>query len=254
MTSASNLSIRALSGFRIVDSGESRTDLRKRTEIKYTFLYPDLAKLRRVLSTSCQAISHNRPVSEVYSLYFDDARLSACQANLDGIGDRKKLRLRWYDSNEAPSRFFLEIKWRRNRATGKHRFEIESDKPLHQLSLSEIHNRLVQTTPPTHVRDVVHFFDPIIVVQYKREHFVSPDASLRMTLDYDIQFFDQSGRQFIGMRFPAKLEGLVVVEGKTPIGREVELQSLLGPLTPRAHRCSKYVHGCRLLGRIRIGE
>lgn len=247
-------SARPNTGFRIVDYGETRTDLHTRTEVKFTFQDPDLGKLRKILATSCKAVVHNRRVSVVNSLYYDDARMSACHANLDGIGLRNKLRIRWYDTNYAPDWFFLEIKWRRNRATGKHRFEIKSDTPLHQLTHRQIYQRLLEVVPPNQCREVLRFFDPIVVVQYRREHFVSPDKSLRMTLDYDLRFFDQCGRRSISMNFAEKQRGLVVVEGKTPIGREVELQSLLGPLSPRADRCSKYVHGCRRLGRIRVGE
>jgi hypothetical protein len=88
------------------------------------------------------------------------------------------------------------------------------------------------------------------LVRYRREHFISRDRSLRATIDYDISYFDQTGKQFISNSFGLGHEGLVVLEGKTPIGREHELRSLVHPLGTRAVRCSKYVHGCQMLGLI----
>lgn len=241
-------------GFQVLDYGESRRDLRFRTEVKYVLQDPDIGKLRRMLSAYCQPVSHNLRVSQVNSLYFDDVLLSACHANLNGLGEREKLRLRWYDTKLAPDTFFMEIKWRNNRVTGKHRYQMLSDTPLHRLSLPEIYWRMVKVVPPSQIRPVARYSDPVVVVQYHREHFVSPDATIRLTLDYDLRFFGQLGRRKLAMSFPTRLEGFAVVEGKTPIGREHELQSFLRPLGARADRCSKYVHGCRSLGYIKSGE
>lgn len=237
--------------FRIVDRGESRRDLASRTEVKFTLQDADVNKLRMLLAGRCRREIYKHPVSVVHSLYFDDARLSACYANLNGNGQRRKLRLRWYDSQLAPDNFFFEIKWRNNRVTGKHRFQIRSQQPLHTLTFKQISRQLFKIAPPEFVRDLVNFADPIVVVQYRRQHFVSNDRALRLTLDYDLTYFDQRGRQSFSTSFGKRLEGLVVMEGKTPVGREFELRRLIHPFTPRAGRCSKYVHGCQVLGHIR---
>lgn len=241
-------------GFEILDYGEDRADLHSRTEVKYTQQFPDLGKLRQTLTAACKAISHNERVSTVRSIYFDTPNLDACVANLHGLGQRKKLRLRWYDTLDAPADFFAEIKWRNNRTTGKHRFQMRAPKPLHELPYGQISRWLFDAVPEKHKRDVLRFAEPVVVVEYKREHFVSPDKELRMTMDYDLRFYDQMGKKSLSMRFPKRMDGFCVVEGKTPLGREAELKSLVHPLTPRADRCSKYVHGCRMVGHIRVGE
>ena len=179
------------------------------------------------------------------------AALSACRANLQGLGRRQKLRLRWYDKPTPGQEAFLEIKWRNNRITGKHRFEIQSQLPLHQLTFKQIRRELFNVCPPELIPDLARYSEPIVIVQYRREHFVSTDKALRMTLDYDLTFFDQRGRERLTTRFGRKLEGFLVMEGKTPIGREAELRKLIYPFTPRAGRCSKYVHGCHALGHYR---
>lgn len=186
----------------------------------------------------------------VRSIYFDDVRLSACQANLAGLGQRQKMRLRWYDSLKPGKEFFFEIKWRTNRVTGKHRLQLRAPIPLNEIPYRQIVHGLLRTLPEQHVHQVLHGSEPIAIVEYRREHFASSEGSLRITLDYDLAFYDQTGRAIVNTSFPHRLPDFAVIEGKTPIGRERELKQLLYPLALRVGRCSKYVHGCRLLGLI----
>lgn len=234
--------------FRVVDFGTTRSDLATRKEIKFNYEGADLGKFRRLLETNCRRLVHNNPVSVVRSIYFDDLGLSACRANLDGIGCRRKLRLRWYDSLWPGKSFFFEIKWRHNRVTGKHRLQIESDVPLVELSYRQIAAGLRSAIPADYLGDVYGFDEPIMIVQYQREHFASDDGCCRLTLDYDLAFYDQTCKARISTVFPQRLPHLIVVEGKSPIGREAELRRWLFPLQARVGRCSKYVHGCHLLG------
>ena len=88
----------ATTSFELIDAGTTRSDLASRREVKYAIPQMDVGKLRNLLQTNCRRLIHNDRVSVVRSIYFDDARLSACHANLDGLGMRRKLRLRWYDS------------------------------------------------------------------------------------------------------------------------------------------------------------
>lgn len=237
--------------FQIVGSTTTRSDLASRRELKYTFELADVSKLRRLLEANCQRQVHAEKVSTVRSIYFDDVRLSACQANLNGVGQRQKLRLRWYDSLKPEHDFFFEIKWRRSRVTGKHRLQLRSEKPLWQTSYRELWKRLRLVVPEKQVLAMERFSEPVVTVQYQREHFASKDGTLRVTLDYNLTYFDQLGRTRVSTSFARKLPGLVVLEGKTPLGREHELRRMLFPFTPRVSRCSKYVHGCRLLGHLR---
>ncbi len=239
--------------FELIDVGTSRNDLTSRREIKYAFPQMDVGKLRRLLETNCRRLIHNNSVSVVRSIYFDDVRLSACRANLDGLRSRRKLRLRWYDSLKPGTDFFFEIKWRDNRITGKHRLQIRAADALENITYSQIRHNLETMIPDYLIRDLTTNSEPIVIVQYNREHFTSDDG-LRMTLDYDLTYYDQTGRQMISTSFPRRFEGLVVLEGKTPIGREAELRRWLHPFSPRVGRCSKYVYGCCRLGLIHASE
>jgi len=236
--------------FRIVDEGSLRSDLERRREIKFLLRGADIAKLRSLLRVNGKRQIHSSPVSTVRSIYFDDWQLSACHANLAGIGRRRKARLRWYDCLKPTNSFFFEIKWRDNHVTGKHRLQIHSSERLGALTYRSIVNELLETLPGRFVRDVSAGKEPIVLVEYKREHFTSADGCLRMTLDYDLAFYDQMGKRNISTSFVQRMDGFVLLEGKVPIGREQELRRLLHPFLPRADSCSKYVLGCRMLGLI----
>ena len=238
----------------VTDQTYEREDLARRSEVKYALNAADIGKLRSHLAGNCRRLIHNEPVSVVRSIYFDDERLSACRANLDGVGSRRKLRLRWYDSLQPQHDFYLEIKWRENKVTGKHRLHINSPDPLESLSYPDILRQLEDAVPEAFRCAMLKAPEPTVIVEYRREHFSSPDGSLRLTLDYDLTYYDQTGRRNVCTDFPCRLGDLVVVEGKVPVGHEADLRRQLHPYIPRANRCSKYVHGCRLLGLIRGGE
>ena len=236
--------------FQLIDDGQSRSDLAERRETKFTFDRQDLEAIRRVLGSNCRRLVHNQPVSTVRSLYFDDARLSACHANLDGLGLRRKLRLRWYDQLLPGSDLFLEVKWRNNRVTGKHRLQLRASEPVGEFHFASLLPELQKAAPGERLADLLANPEPVVVIEYQREHFASADGQLRVTIDYDITFYRQWGRQRLAMEFPLRMERLAVLEGKTPIGSERELLAMLHPLALRASRCSKYVYGCHLLGLI----
>ena len=236
--------------FTVLDETDKRRDLAERREVKYVLSGFDIGSLRRLMETNSRRQVHNEEVSVVRSVYFDDYRLSACQANLDGLGQRTKLRLRWYDSPAPGREGFLEIKWRDNRITGKHRLHVHCEQPLSELSYDHWSRLLLKVVPPDFAGALLTYCEPTVLVEYRREHFISKDASLRFTIDYDLVFYNQTGKQFVSTEFGQPMRDFIVLEGKTPVGREAELKDLLYPLALRAHRCSKYVHGCHMLGLI----
>ena len=234
--------------FNLVGEDTTRKDLAVRRETKYLLPNADIGKLRSLLKGNTRRIIHNEPVSTVRSIYFDDTLLSDCQANLDGISHRKKVRLRWYDSLMPEEVLFFEIKWRNNRVTGKHRLELHSQQNLRNLSYSQIYDGLIDILPPQHIADLLKRSDPVVIVEYHREHFISADGLLRVTLDYNLKFYDQTGKQSIATSFPFLMHDFLVMEVKGPEETLQEVKQLLHPFAPRMGPCSKYVHGCCQLG------
>ncbi len=232
----------------IGDEGLQRSDLKQRTELKFNLPGSDLEKLRRILEVRFQRQIHSQTVSTVRSLYFDTPHFSACRANIDGLASRRKIRIRWYDRLQPERDFFFEVKWRENRVTGKHRLQYHSTVPLHELHFDEMKSGLMATLPEAYRANFLQGYEPVVIVEYQREHFVSPDEKIRLTLDYNLKFYDQVARRSWQFRFPTALENFVLIECKMPVGLEPLVAPLLSPLRLRVGRCSKYVHGCQQLG------
>jgi hypothetical protein len=166
------------------------------------------------------------------------------------IQRRRKLRLRWYDSLHPGRDFAFEIKWRYNHVTGKRRLHVRSDKPLIEMPYEGIASALSEVLPEEYAVDLRRYPEPMVMVEYRREHFVSRTGCARITLDYDVAFYDQMGKPRICTSSAQRLQDFIVLEGKAPIGSERELRSLFYSFAPTAGWCSKYVRGCRVLGLI----
>lgn len=221
-----------------------------RREVKFALPEADASALRSVLDTNCRRVRYRGDTSRVTSLYFDDARLSACHDNVEGSPRRAKVRLRWYDSDLPEPTAFLELKWREGQATGKERLEVSlpespATTPFHAL----VRLLLESAAPRSVLREALTSRrDPVIIVEYERVYYEAVGAPVRITVDHDLVFFRQAGSRFLGRRFPARARGLVIVEAKTKVGEEHRLGSILHPLAPRVSRSSKYVMGCRAAG------
>jgi hypothetical protein len=237
--------------FRVIETGTVRKDLESRREVKFVLPGMDVGRLRSLLDCQLRSQVHNEKISTVRSVYFDDPGFSSCHANLDGVGRRRKVRVRWYDSLAPGKSFFFEIKWRNNRITGKHRWEIASDVPLVDVPLRAAREHLQTLIPEEFQAQAYRYSEPIMLVEYKREHYVSMDKMFRFTIDYDLKFYDLFGRQNFSFSFPTVYEDFVVLEAKFPPGKDAGLCSLLYPFAPRVGSSSKYVQGCRLLGLVR---
>ena len=120
-----------------------------------------------------------------------------------------------------------------------------------ELHYPAIYRELCAILPKALAETLMLYTEPSLIVSYKREYYEALDSPLRVTLDSDIQCFDQSGLGRPRMSFGQPLAGLVILEGKTPVRLEELLPRLLYPLRPVVTRSSKYVMGCDALGLVR---
>lgn len=228
--------------------GELATDdavTAERREMKFVYHARDAAAIRGVLEGNLQRVRFGAgAVSRVNSIYFDDDRLSGCEESLAGVSRRWKLRLRWYDRALPGRRVFFEEKIRRGIMIAKQRVALEAREPLESVGYRAITSALGQVLDRRLAGRLDLRGDPAVLVAYRREHFRDRESGARVTLDYDIEGFDQRGKARPNRRGGTPIHDLVVVEVKTPPEEEVVARRLLFPLRPRLSRCSKYVQCC----------
>ncbi|HEX9725322.1 MAG TPA: VTC domain-containing protein [Vicinamibacteria bacterium] len=219
-----------------------------RREVKFFLRDSDVGKVRDILKTNCSRPSTTYSGSVVTSIYFDDAGLGSYHDNLEGTGERIKLRLRWYDDRKQ--RFFFETKRRAFSRSVKDRLEVESSMPLTSVDYRTIFNRLRDRLPESCRERLLTRPDPILITRYRRWYFAAADRRIRVTLDSELEWFDQSGRAKPHLRFGVRLPRVAILELKSERG-DGSFGELLYPLRLRPTRSSKYAVGCQQLGLVR---
>ena len=125
----------------------------------------------------------------VNNIYFDDLNLQCLMANLHGDSNRFKIRLRWYDGRTDKS--FFEIKIKKNIFGYKKIYRIDDIPIYHGISKSH----LITSIEKKLAKDFSNRFDRFKFIQlvnsYDRRYYLSSDKKFRITIDKNIQTFDQ---------------------------------------------------------------
>ena len=166
---------------------------------------------------------------KVNSIYFDNNYQSLID-NLEGVSDRKKLRIRWYGEENKFKSFFVEKKIKKNFLSSKIRNYVNLNKYINvgnDLELKKIFNKHIKLE-----------HEPIVSIHYKRIYLISSLFPVRATIDFDL-----FSRKFIGDKLLSQknLYDKIILEIKYNIMLdEIVRQNLLN-LNLRFEKSSKYV-------------
>ena len=159
-----------------------------RHEWKHEINRCDLLVLRQRLRAVMKRDSH--AVEGTYfirSLYFDNAADKTLREKLDGVNNREKFRIRYY--NHDPSLIHLEKKSKRNGLGSK---EIAELTAAEAQSIVEGQLAWMKEDSRALIRELYAKMQsqglrPKTIVDYTREPFVYAPGNVRVTLDYDIR-------------------------------------------------------------------
>ena len=222
----------------------------KRVELKDLFRRRDSSSIETAVLTSPLGFHSPYPPRRVNSLYFDSHDFRAIERSLSGSSIRKKARLRWYGQTVVARHPTLELKCKQGHLSWKilRETEISIDPQADNwatafrneegdCALPVIRNLL----PITHHR-------PTTLVSYMRRYYESSNGQVRITLDEDLSFRDQTlcfGPNFHYVRpYPEKL----VLEIKLAEENFGALRELARTLRFVPRRFSKYCEA--LLGHL----
>ncbi len=160
-----------------------------RHEIKHVISPGEAAAIRMNLNAVAALDPHAREKGSycIRSLYFDDPRDTALHEKLDGVNERRKFRIRYY--NDDLSYIMLECKIKKD-GVGR--------KPQERLTYEETQaimrgdiDWMVKSGRPLpaalYVDMKTRRLRPKAVVQYKRVPFVYGPGNVRVTIDWDIR-------------------------------------------------------------------
>lgn len=162
--------------------------MKPRHEWKHEITAADRLVLSARLSAVARRDGHGQNGRyEIRSLYFDDLRDTALREKLDGVSQREKFRIRYYDSD--PSYICLEKKVKRDGLCGKRSV---------LLSAQEVQSLLDGDLDwmPGSGRPLIqelywkmnsNGLRPRTIVDYTRDAYVFPAGNVRVTLDFNIR-------------------------------------------------------------------
>ena len=187
-----------------------------RHECKFEISYSEWLALRSRLCVVMKRDPHaTNGIYKIRSLYFDDVNDTALKEKVNGINQREKFRIRYYDNDTSFIK--LEKKSKINNLTQKKSVSISKQQVQNILDgnyewmLGENNPLLLEFYSKIKAKTL----RPKTIVEYKREPFVFTCGNVRVTLDYDIRT-SIGCDNFLNVtdaRIPAK-DGTIILEVK----------------------------------------
>jgi hypothetical protein len=185
------------------------------------------------------------PPRQVNNLYFDTPTYAGLNDNLSGVAERAKVRLRWYGPElVSMSNATLEVKRKAGHAGWKELYAVPGEFALVR-TWHELGRRLCHRISDAAARWLDRFPVPVLINHYRRSYYETVDGGLRLTVDQDLQAYDQRSSVYPNLAHPARLDPYVVVELKAPVEPDAaqRLADALAHLPVGVDRFSKYVQG-----------
>ena len=122
----------------------------------------------------------------INSLYFDDIYNTSLYSKINGVSDRDKYRVRFYNGNTSKLR--LERKFKRGEMVCKDRAVVGQEE--YQMMCSGDYSFMSQESRPVYglfyTAHLVRSMRPVVMVSYDRHAFMYPAGDVRITFDSGI--------------------------------------------------------------------
>ena len=189
---------------------------------------------------------HPAAFSEIYqqrtinSLYLDTVNHRCMHDAEEGIAERYKVRVRWYN-DDATS--WLEFKVRSGLVQRKERVELPGLNAV-AASHAELNAAFAESALDAPVLQQLCGLTPSLCNTYERRYFLSADKRFRITVDWGICY-----RRHPALNRPVASNPLrpsvVVIELKYPTDADADAGQISSVFPMRVGRYSKYVEGLR---------
>ena len=162
----------------------------KRIELKSLMPIKNIHSIEASLRTSKLAFLEAYPQRRINSLYFDTPDFHSVSESFSGISTRAKYRFRWYGKIIEAKKPTYEVKFKRGHLSWKSLTQLKFSIDNKAASWNEA---LLDSTG-TNASKIVPICGarPVSIVSYLRKYYVSADRRIRVTLDTDLCFLDQT--------------------------------------------------------------
>ena len=183
------------------------------------------------------------PDRQVNNVYFDSFTHHSYSQNIIGSSSKSKIRLRWYGASKNPERSSLEIKCKRNQLNWKLIYKMQGELGLDDWSWKRITSEIRRQLPLGAKKWVEMYPQPVLINRYVRKYFISRDKKVRVTLDKNLDIYDQSRKSFPNYSSKSNMPNVLVLEVKFPREMRDHVAYTFGDMPLRGSRFSKYVSG-----------
>ena len=184
----------------------------------------------------------------INNIYFDTYNYFAYTENISGVSTRSKVRYRWYGKSKFPEEGKLEFKCRRNVYGWKKAFPIKNLPVLDnsKILFSAFRDSLLRGLKED--KNLLHHNPhPVILNRYKRKYFISGDGKVRITVDTNLEIYDQRYKPYINVTAKTNIPQTIIVEIKTDRDNRELLSKVINGIPIRVSRNSKYVNAVTCL-------
>jgi hypothetical protein len=178
----------------------------------------------------------------VNNVYFDSFSAASVQDNLNGIGERAKLRWRWYGAAGIQHSQF-ELKRKHGSVGTKETSALPQPFDLRQATWATTFAWLHQQADERLSAWLSRISCATVINHYEREYYVSWDGQIRLTIDTRQATYDQRLTARPNLDLPAPQPDMVIIELKASVVQADRLARALNALPFHPARHSKYVVG-----------
>ena len=145
-----------------------------------------LADIRRMPGLMSEAF---RP-RFVNNLYFDTVGWGDYRANIAGLGERKKVRIRWYGDFFGPQpKALLELKLKDGVHGRKITYPLKGFEMKASFRPADIMRGISRARLPEGMSSYIRSLRPVLANRYRRRYYRSFDRALRVTVDTEIAYY-----------------------------------------------------------------
>jgi len=214
-----------------------------RYEVKMTCDEIHLPAVRAWIRLHPDAFIEAYPPRQVNTLYFDTYAMDSFVDHLNGTPSRSKLRFRWYGREHSAVQGTLELKYKENNLGWKTTVLVSAPLDLTAISWQGLIDRLRDHAEGLMAVHLGGQDRPSLLSSYVREYYESIDRQIRITIDHDLEVYDQLAYAAPNLKFNSPSEECVVVEVKSSALAYRRVSGTLSRFPLRVERHSKYLTG-----------
>ncbi len=209
----------------------------KRYERKWIFKNNNSLALINSLIRSSLFFRFQYPSRKVNSIYFDTSDYISIRQNLDGVSNKKKIRIRWYGNQNIITKPVIEIKRKKEFETIK---EIIKILELSNLEINNSENLKIIKKKLNEIIKTKKTIYPILTTHYDREYFISLNGKVRATIDYNLRSINLKNLNQLDI--VKNFKNVSILELKYSTGLDEYVRDNLKDISLRISKNSKFVN------------